>query len=495
MAFGVSLVVNFATIPIVISVIGLTAFGVGGLVQAIYAPFMLIGTVLGQAMVKELAPSLAVTTGDTKHPTSIFSAGLFLCLTGGVVVAVFMTLAAEAAVRTFSAEAATSVNWRLAFFIAGLGWIAQQLILVLQAAVVATQRYAALATLTVISAIASATAVVAGSMWMPGPLGFLIGTSVGFAISLALWLLLARKELSFMFPLSRFGKQDLLTIAKFGKWQGGAQFAGAFANQIDRYVLGIIAPLSVVGQYNVAMRLQEVVHMGLLKATEVLFPHFTVTANEPIKVRASFFIQVSWILNVLGACALAPLIPFAADLLTLWVNPETAQGGAQMLRTLAAAGILGCGVNVYYYFAIGTGQGARIASLTMAHALLTVLLTMIAITAFGPLAAGAGYLVANLFRLAASLWFTGQYFSGVLRLRDLLLCTLPPLISGLVVAYLFWSTQWFSPQTWGSLLTDYLLISCAVGLLALLSTIVSRPGRMLVHNTCTALRHIFLRQG
>ena len=45
-AFSISLVINFATIPIVISYIGLEAFGAAGLVIAIYAPFMLVGTVL-----------------------------------------------------------------------------------------------------------------------------------------------------------------------------------------------------------------------------------------------------------------------------------------------------------------------------------------------------------------------------------------------------------------------------------------------------------------
>ena len=492
LAFGVSLVVNFATIPIVISIIGLQAFGTGGLVLAIYAPFMLVGTVLGQAMVKELSPRLA---GDQHRAATIFSAGLVLCAVGSVVVASLLTLAAKPAVQVFSAEAAAAVDWQLAFFVAGVGWAAQQLVLVLQATVAATQRYASLASISIAAAVASAASVVAGSMWMPSYLGFLIGTSIGFVISLVLWVLLVRRVLPSMFPLPVFGKSDINAIAEFGKWQGGAHFAGAVGNQIDRYVLGILAPLSVVGQYNVAMRLQEVVHMGLLKATEVLFPHFTVTVDDPLERRASFFIQASWILNVLGVCALAPLIPLAADLLTLWVNKETAQGGAQMLRTLAAAGILGCGVNVYYYFAIGTGQSARIAGLTVAHAILTVLFTIFAITVFGPLAAGAGYLVANLFRLAASLWLTGQYFSSTIRMRHLLLSTVPPLAAGLLAAWACWRGGWISPSGWISLIADYILVASLVGLAALLATIMSQQGRRLAFDTLAALRRLLPKQG
>ena len=76
LAFGISLVINFATIPIVISCIGLEAFGAAGLVIAIYAPFTLVGTVLGQAMVGQLSPQLAA--GDFEHAAPVLSAGLFI---------------------------------------------------------------------------------------------------------------------------------------------------------------------------------------------------------------------------------------------------------------------------------------------------------------------------------------------------------------------------------------------------------------------------------
>ena len=491
-SFGVSLVINFATIPVVISYIGLDAFGAAGLVIAIYAPFMLVGTVLGQAMVRELSPRMAA--GDYELAAPVLSAGLVVCAAGSAAVDAFLALAGDASVHMLSKQGSAAVNWSLAFLVAGLGWAAQQGVLVLQATVAATQRYASLARISVAAAVTSGASIVAGSMLLPGYLGFLLGTSVGFLLSLVLWVVLVRRLMPRMFPLPRFGRREVQGLAEFGKWQGGAHFAGAFGNQVDRYVLGAFAPLSVVGQYNVAMRLQEVVHMGLLKATEVLFPHFTVTAGDPVERRASFFIQASWILNVLGVATLAPLIPLSSELLTLWVNKETADGGAQMLRTLAAAGVLGCGVNVYYFFAIGTGQSARIASLTVAHAVLTVVLTIVAIKTFGPLAAGAGYLVANAIRLGVTLWFTGQHFSAAAGMRKLIQCTMPPLIAGLLLAVAWWRSDWLAPSGWAQLMAAYVIVAASVVCIAVAVTATSANGRRLASDTFSGLRRIIMKE-
>ena len=107
-AFGVSLVINFATIPIAISFIGLDAFGAAGLITAIYAPFMLVGTVLGQAMVKELSPLIAA--GDFKSASSTLSAGLFLCAIGSMVVVGLMSVLGESSMHFFGSQSSTVVN-------------------------------------------------------------------------------------------------------------------------------------------------------------------------------------------------------------------------------------------------------------------------------------------------------------------------------------------------------------------------------------------------
>ena len=493
LAFATALIVNFATLPIVVAAIGLPAFGVGGLVLAIYAPFMLVGTVLGQAMVKELAPLLMAAPRRNGHAASMLSTGIFLSVVGSIVVTACLVALADVSMTRFGVQSDLAVDWWLAFLVVGFGWAAQQIALVIQGSIAATQRYAAVAQMSVVAALISALCTVAGSMWMPDYRGFLIGTSAGFVISVVLWMFQARRQLPFLFPLPRVSLADMKTIAAFGKWQGGAHFVGAIGNQIDRYLLGMLAPLAVVGQFNIAMRLQEVVHMGLLKATEVLLPHFAVTATDSPERRSAFFLQASWALNLLGACALAPLIPLAHSLISLWIGPEAAEGGARMLRTLAAAGVLGCGVNVYYYFALGTGQQARMAALTVAHAVLTIALTAAALLTWGPVAAGVGYLGANLLRLAASLWLTRNHFSKAMRPVQLLLATLPPLAVGLAIAYGLWRMDGLHPASWWTLFVQYALVALMIAAGTTLAACASPSGRALVRHSAQALRQTLKR--
>ena len=486
-AFSVTVLINFVTIPVVISHIGLGAFGTSGLIIAIYAPFMLIGTVLGQFIVREFSQN--VLLGKYRRSAHLYSAALSLCAAGCFFVITALTVVGGSIINLIVKDADVGIDWRIGFLITGAGWAAQQGILLLQATIISMQKYNSLASISIATALVSAMSVIICVLMIPTFLGFLIGTSIGFLLSIIIWVFLVRRLLPWLFPVPLFFRQHLSYIFKLGKWQGGAQFVGAIGNQIDRYVLGVMAPIAVVGQYNVAMRLQEVVHMGLLKITEVLFPHFAITVNDSLERRALFFMQVSWIIGLVGLVALAPLIPLSEELITIWAGAESANGGGQILRTLSVAGILGSCVNVYFYFAIGTGQNARVSGLSMVHALLTVSLTIIFIGAFGPLAAGVGYLIANLLRLGITLRFIYLYFRGAISLCALLFCLVLPLIIGFIITWYWVYTAWFQPDGWATLLIDYILIACSIFLGVLLATFFSKDGRQLISNTIFSYRN------
>ncbi len=489
LSFGLSLLVNLITIPMAIGLIGLAAFGGAGLVLAAYAPFMFVGTVLSQALIKDLAPVFANRTVTGTSARSLLSAGLTLSVMACTVVVLGLTLAADQFTKLLPADGqALAVGWRECFLVAGLGWVAQQMALVLQGCMAATQHYGTLALANGFIALASAGLVLAACAWQPNALGFLAGTSAGFLLGLAVWLWLLARQVAGLFPLTRPSGTDIKTLARFGQIQGFAHFLGAIGNQADRYMLGAIAPLAVLGQFNVAMRLQEVVHMGLLKITEVLLPHFAVTASDPITRRADFFLRANWMINLLGASALAPLIPLADSLITLWVGANAAELGAPILRTLAMAGIAGCGINLYYYFALGTGQQAKLAALTTAHALMTVLFTVIALTFWGPLAAGAGYLLANIIRLLLGMWLTRLHFEGSLRLLELMGSVAAPLLTAGTVGMVAFASDWLHPNNWVALIASYVLLGLAALLGATAVSALFRSGRFALRSSAAVLR-------
>jgi O-antigen/teichoic acid export membrane protein len=298
-----------------------------------------------------------------------------------------------------------------------------------------------------------------------------------------------------LFMLGVLRVDHLKGIFQFGRWQGVAHVSGSVGLQIDRYLLATLAPLAVVGQYNVAMRLQEAVHMGLLKISEVLFPHFSVTASEAIDRRATTYLHASWILNTIAAAALAPLIPLSSSLLTLWVGKEAAEQGAQMLVTLAVAGILGAGFNVFFYFAMGTGQNYRIAKLAILHSLVTVGLSVALLKGFGPSAVGAGFVIASFMRLLVALSMTERYFRVAIRPATYFLSALLPLLTGLVVAWAWITLGPLKASNWLALIGQYFMVSISVTFIAVIASLVSRDGRQIVRSSLDVAKFLAAKNG
>ncbi|WP_295640757.1 oligosaccharide flippase family protein [uncultured Methylibium sp.] len=464
-AFAVALLVNFLTVPLVIAAIGLPAFGSAGLVLAMYAPFSLIGTVLGQAVVRDMAG--AAVRGDRAIARRVLWSAAFWAFAGSLAVAALAATAGKTLLTQLSSgDPSGAGDWSLALWVGFVGWFMQQSCLLLQSALAALQSYARLALANAVGAVLTAVGLVTASRLEASDIGFLVGTAIGFVLLFMCLLVAVLIDAPWLLRPSRWQRTEAASMLKFARWQGAAHFTGAAANQADRYVLGMVAPLSVVGQYNVAMRLQEVVHMGLLKLVEVLLPHFSITAAEQPQQRADFYVRTCWLVNVISVAALAPLIPISAPLITLWVDQTAAELGATMLQTLATAGVIGSGVNVFTYFAIATDQAQRLAYLNLAHSLVLIALTVPLIFAFGPIAAGVAYIVGNLMRLVGAGWITLQHFADALQARALMCSTWPPLLGGLLGAWALGQFDW-SISSWPTLMLAYVgsaiaSMSCAV---------------------------------
>lgn len=219
--------------------------------------------------------------------------------------------------------------------------------------------------------------------------------------------------------------------------------------------------------------------MGLLKVTEVLYPHFSLTAAHGLASRARFYVRASWVMNVLGVSALAPLIPLADSVISLWVGESAAEYGGVMLMTLAMAGVLGCGTNVFTYMAMATERVHRLAQLNVLHALLVIALTFPLIMTLGAIAAGLAYVIGNAFRLAGSCLIVRRQFPAEIGLDALAGSTIAPILGGLMAGWLIWWFGWFGVASWPALVIAYLGLALATACMAIAASLFSSEGRSL----------------
>ena len=432
LALGFTLGAHFITIPFVITRIGLAEFGHAGLVLAAWAPLMLVGTVIGQATTREMSGRFA--TSDTAGAARVASTALHLCalacLGGGIV----LTLLGPQLMAWLTDGSHNLGDWRRDFAIAALGWVAQQFTLVLQATVAARQNYRTIAHISAVSAVATVTATLGITAAMPSAAGYLAGVSVGLAATVLACAMLTRRAANDLRFSLRRHREELSALLHFGKWQTVAQLAGTISNQIDRYVLGAMAPATVVGQYNAANRMQEAAYMAVVKAAEVLFPRFGSIATSDPAVRMRLYMVASWAVMVFSSAVLAPLIPLAEPLLRLWAGAEVADGGATLLQTLVLGGLVGCGSNVFNFYLMGMGQNGPLAALSVIYSALTIMLSVALLSAYGPMAAGAGLALASVARVALSLVFARWHLFGLVPWSELLVCSVLPLCVGIALA-------------------------------------------------------------
>lgn len=486
LAFACGLAANFITIPFVVRWTSLEIFGQAGLVLAVCAPLMLIGTVLGQALVREMSSSLGA--GEEEVAGRTLDAALRLCLLASALGWVLLVLVGPWVTSFLTRREAHSQTLVLAFLIAATGWFTQQFSLVLQGTCAARQDFRSIARVAAFSAVAGIAATLGITWVLPTLEGYLCGVAAGFFLSLGCWLFTLRHGLRWREVFRGGRKPERTALLHFGKWQGLAQLAGAFGNQIDRYVLGALAPVTIVGQYNVANRLQEAAYIGVVKAGEVLFPRFGSLSANSTQERCRFFQTASWVMGTFSAVLLAPLVPLAGTVLTLWVGPEVANGGAQLLSTLVLGGIVGAGSNVFVYYAMGLGQNAPVAFISVLYSVITVVFTVLLIKTIGPLAAGAGLLVASVARVAAALVITHRNFFPQLPWGELVVSSVLPLAVGVSIAL---AAQGFGVghiQGWVHLIAFYAVLGAAVVAATIAVTALTGSGRKILMQTYLSLR-------
>ena len=486
-AFAFALAAQFVTLPFVIRWIGLPAFGQAGLVLAIWAPLMLVGVVLGQATTRQV--SMLGADADIGAASRVLASALWLCLAACALGGAALAAAGPLLLSALASEARPRAVLQLDFLVAGAGWAAQQIALVLQGATIARQDYRTVAQVAAFSSAATVALTLAFTSAAPTVEGYLCGVAASFVATMLAWLWVGRRGGRAPLALPRWHRSEALGLLHFGKWQSLAQLAGAFGNQIDRYALGVLAPAAVIGQYNAANRLQEAAYMGVMKGGEILFPHFGATSGAALAERQSFFVTSSWVVATLSVVFLAPLVPLSHSLLLLWAGAETADGGALLLRTLVLGGIVGCGSNVFSYYAMGVGENAPLAWLSVLYSLLTIVATVVLMRAFGPYAAGAGLLVASFGRVGAALWLTRRRFFPALPWSDLFISSVLPLAVGSTLALALHATTAGEFTSWASVVAGYVAVAAAVFLATLALTLPWRSGRAIVGRVVGALRH------
>jgi len=429
-AFVVAAALNILVIPFVIRQLGLSTFGVAGLVTACIAPAMIFSAPLGLSAARAFAMRLDPDRqGDARR---YFASALFLALTVGGTIAIVLGLGGPKLARTaFNLQQG---DLDAAFAFAAFGWLCQCFSAVLLSLLTARQDYGSIASLNVGGTVVATAATFVLVPLLPEASTWLACQALGAMTVLAGASVLSLRLCKGWLSAPAFHRTEARDLARFGSWQLVAQGGGLIAAQADRYLLGALLPPEFVGFYVVAQRLEEAIYIGVLKVGEILFPFFSTLQAEARDRRVDLLLRASWMLNLLAACALGAIIPAAGPVLYLWTGPRVASEAELTLVMLSVAGILGCGVNALMFYLLAEGRSRANATIAFVTAVVTLATSALVLPAFGWQAAGWSACAGMLAQIVTVFALLGRTFDRAAGWPRIFHFVLQPLLTGIAAA-------------------------------------------------------------
>jgi hypothetical protein len=146
------------------------------------------------------------------------------------------------------------------------------------------------------------------------------------------------------------------------------------------------------------------------------------------------------------------------------------------------AGVLGGGMNVYFYFALASGMTLQLAILSVAHSIILVVSSAILISMYGATAAGMGYVLANALRLVAVLHLSEKAFKRELSEWAVVQSTVLPIFSGLAASWLLYI--YFGPKfhSWSYVVAYFVVAPVCIAAATAAAAWTTRQGRTVVRD-------------
>jgi O-antigen/teichoic acid export membrane protein len=402
----VSVMLTFFAAPLVLRILGADKYGIFMLLTAILAPLGLANLSLGQATIKYVAEAQGRgnmnEAGTYVRTTLLFNIGV-----GVLGSALIALLAHKLVVGIFNITPADQALARNCLYWIAAGWSVSQISTTFNAVPVAMQRYDLVSVGTILFTILNTGLGVAVLLMGYGLLTYVEAFFACQVLGTIGWLCIARRLMPGIRLFPAWEGSAFRRSFRFGFWQTISQVGGLAANQTDKYVLGILMPMSAVGMYNIALKVEQNAYLIVYKMSEVLFPTFSHLQGQDNKKRESMAVmRSSWLLSMLASTILVPVIIWSQDFMRLWVGALVAADTYRVLQVITLAGLLGSGTSVGIFYLMGIGKTNWSAVTSVLTGIVVLAGSLLLIPRLGLLGAGWGNVLSMFVRVGvvSAMW-------------------------------------------------------------------------------------------
>jgi O-antigen/teichoic acid export membrane protein len=475
--------------PVILHFIGTEQYGIFALATVFVGFLGLLDIGMGPVILRFLSESLA--TSNLRGARLVLGVGFTFFFAVGLVGAALALIGGQFIPRLLSLSPDLHATATFAISVAGIGFFFQALRAPFGSIPGALQRFdtATVANLTSTTAGAAGTVVVLSLGW--GLRGLIVVTALQPALTLVL---IARSNRRLMPDLTirpRYDGPLFRKMISFSAYSFISNFAGAILFQIDKFVLGALANVSVVTYYVVPGNMAQRLHIGISNLTSVALPvSADLYARRERKALTDFYIRATRGVVLVVVSLTVPAFVFSRQLLFEWVGAEFATTSFGTMRLLLVTYAVLALTALPYYLTLGIGRPRILAVFNCVTAMINVALIAILIPRYGLIGAAVAYCASTvtvpllllyverrLLELDRSPWPSLIVRLGVVALGQAAFCLLlRPLASGLAQVLAL------------------LLLGVAVGPLVALATGYLTPQDRAALSRVTGLRRVLARR-
>jgi O-antigen/teichoic acid export membrane protein len=391
-AWGVTVVVNLAAVPVFIRYLGVEGYGIYLLLTGLFGYFGLLDFGLSDGVVKYVAHHKEL--GNDDAVTHSVNAALLAQVIGGVIGIVVLCTFNQRIIHALRVSPSLVHVASISLYISAAGFFFKMLLNTYNAALKGLQRFDVLAKTTVGFSLATTITVVivlfAGGRLLEVVLVTALVTTANLAIVVFLvFRFIPQYRISFEFTREHF--RDLFG---FGAYTFVTRIAGSANTYFLQVVIALILGAGAVAYFAVPLRITTALEAGMASLVGVIFPLVsTFKARENMESLQKLYSSASRYVVALSTPPFLFVISFSQQILRIWVGPAFAEKSWLALVFLASNSLLAAWTMVPANTAFGAGNTKITATFSLIVTGLNLLFSVAFTIKFGITGTAAAVLV------------------------------------------------------------------------------------------------------
>lgn len=325
------------TTPYIIHNLGSNFYGILSLVTVIIGYFSILDLGLGASVIKYISQYQAKM--DKENLRKVINTALFayiiIGLLGSLSIIIFTKFFLGKILHIPSEILPTALT---VFYISSLGFFINMVLTVFNSIPSALQRMDITNSRNVIFGFINTFGVVLLLAFGQGIISVVIWNVLVSAAATIIFLSVILKLLPKISIRPGFDKEFFLILMRFGFFKFFSNISGQVVFQLDKLLIGIYYPISLVTFYAVP---SVIVQKGLtiiLNISNAVFPAMNASSslNDNIRVRELYLRMTKFVVFLIFPLS-AILFIYAESILLFWVGPEFAEKSSNVLKILALA--------------------------------------------------------------------------------------------------------------------------------------------------------------